>query len=97
MSKSPNPSTAGVLPISAAATQKPSSTPAKKGTSKTAAPRLKISIRRLPPGLTETEFESLLGEEWKLGAGKVDWFSYREGKVSKKYVLILFSSARFQC
>ncbi|PGH29823.1 hypothetical protein GX50_07432 [[Emmonsia] crescens] len=77
---SPKLSSAGVLPISASATQKGSSN---KPSSKAAAPRLKLLIRRLPPGLTPQEFEAALGDEWKVGNGKVDWFHYKEGKVSK--------------
>lgn len=42
--------------------------------------RLKLEIRRLPPGLTLTEFEDTLGAEWKLGNGKIDWREYRQGK-----------------
>lgn len=75
--------TAGVLQIPLGATQKPTSTPAKKAP-KPSAPRLKLLIRRLPPGLTQTELESALGEEWKVGAGKVDWLQYKPGKVSKE-------------
>ncbi|KAK1254334.1 hypothetical protein MKX08_008329 [Trichoderma sp. CBMAI-0020] len=41
----------------------------------------KVIIRRLPPGLTETELLSTLGSEWAVGNGKVDWFSYAPGKV----------------
>ncbi|OOQ88631.1 nonsense-mediated mRNA decay protein Upf3 [Penicillium brasilianum] len=74
--------TAGVLQIPVAATQKSSSTPAKKAP-KPPAPRLKLLIRRLPPGLTQAELESALGAEWKVGAGKVDWLQYKPGKVSK--------------
>ncbi|PGH09708.1 hypothetical protein GX51_00388 [Blastomyces parvus] len=77
---SPKPSSAGVLPISATATQK---APPNKPSSRAAAPRLKLLIRRLPPGLTPQEFEAVLGDEWKVGNGKVDWFHYKEGKVSK--------------
>lgn len=51
---------------------------------KAAQPRLKLVLRRLPPGLTKPEFEAAIGDEWKLGAGKVDWFSYRKGKISKE-------------
>jgi regulator of nonsense transcripts 3 len=29
----------------------------------------------------------MLGDEWKVGAGKVDWLEYKKGKVSKEYVL----------
>ncbi|KAJ5371498.1 uncharacterized protein N7496_007590 [Penicillium cataractarum] len=74
--------TAGVLQIPVAATQKSTSTPAKKAP-KPPAPRLKLLIRRLPPGLTQAELESALGAEWKVGAGKVDWLQYKPGKVSK--------------
>ncbi|KAF5715546.1 hypothetical protein FMUND_6775 [Fusarium mundagurra] len=42
----------------------------------------KLVIRRLPPGMTEAEFVSILGSEWELGKGKVDWFSFAEGKIS---------------
>ena len=31
------------------------------------------------------EFELALGDEWKLGAGKVDWKLFKPGKVSKEY------------
>lgn len=79
----------GVLPIPAAILQKqtfPNNAP--RGPSKRAAtPRLKVVVRRLAPGLTQGEFEATLGEEWKLGGGKVDWFVYRAGRVSKEYVL----------
>jgi regulator of nonsense transcripts 3 len=44
----------------------------------------KIVIRRLPPGMTEAEFTSILGNDWKLGQGKVGWFSYAAGKVSQE-------------
>lgn len=74
--------TAGLLQIPAAATQK-SSGPAKKA-HKPPAPRLKLLIRRLPPGLTQAELEGILGAEWKVGAGKVDWIQYKAGKVSKE-------------
>lgn len=78
-------STAGVLQIPAAATQKnASSAPAKK-VPKPPASRLKLVIRRLPPGLTQAELEAALGQEWKVGAGKMDWLSYKPGKVSKEY------------
>lgn len=46
----------------------------------------KVIIRRLPPGLTEAEFISILGSEWAVGNGKVDWFSYAPGKVCNEYV-----------
>ncbi|KAI2789370.1 hypothetical protein POX_d04858 [Penicillium oxalicum] len=74
--------TAGVLQIPATATQKNGSTSAKKA-SKPPTPRLKLLIRRLPPGLTQSELETALGDDWKVGAGKVDWLQYKPGKVSK--------------
>ncbi|KAG8628035.1 hypothetical protein KVT40_003908 [Elsinoe batatas] len=43
--------------------------------------RLKVVVRRLPPGLTREEFENSLGEEWKVGEGKIDWVEYRAGKI----------------
>lgn len=76
--------TAGLLPISAATTQKSGSGGASKKAPKPPAPRLKLIIRRLPPGLTQTELESALGDQWKAGAGKVDWLQYKPGKVSKE-------------
>lgn len=42
----------------------------------------KLVIRRLPPGMTEAEFVSILGPDWELSKGKVDWLSYAPGKVS---------------
>ncbi|RGP67997.1 hypothetical protein FLONG3_8332 [Fusarium longipes] len=42
----------------------------------------KLTIRRLPPGMTEAEFLSILGSEWEVGKGKVDWFCFAEGKIS---------------
>jgi regulator of nonsense transcripts 3 len=46
-------------------------------------PRLKLVIRRLPPGLTQTEFETAIGSEWTVGKGRVDWLDYHQGKISK--------------
>ncbi|KAF7136878.1 hypothetical protein CNMCM5793_006493 [Aspergillus hiratsukae] len=77
-------STGGVLQIPAAATQKNASTASRKAP-KPAAPRLKLLVRRLPPGLTQTEFENALGSEWMAGAGRVDWYQYKPGKVSKDH------------
>lgn len=62
----------GVLPVRGAA---------RAGSAKAPAVRLKLEVRRLPPGLTLAEFEEILGEAWKLGNGKVDWRDYRQGKV----------------
>ncbi len=74
----------GVLPISASGTQQrtvPSST---RPSSKATASRMKVIVRRLPPNLTSVEFETILGEEWKINGGKVDWFKYKPGKLSKE-------------
>lgn len=65
----------GVLPINAAAR----AAAATKGP----APRLKLEIRRLPPLLTQAEFEEVLGADWKLHGGKVDWSHFCPGKVSQ--------------
>ena len=72
-------SSGGVLPIPASTTQKTANTQPKA-----VAPRLKLLVRRLPPGLTQAEFETALGDDWKTGGGKVDWSQYKEGKVSKE-------------
>jgi regulator of nonsense transcripts 3 len=44
----------------------------------------KVVIRRLPPGMTEDECVNILGDDWKVGNGRVDWFSYVLGKISKE-------------
>jgi regulator of nonsense transcripts 3 len=62
------------------------SAPAKSTSAKATAARLKLLIRRLPPGLTQLEFEEILGAEWKVEGGKVDWFLYKCGKVSTESV-----------
>ncbi|KAF1817209.1 hypothetical protein P152DRAFT_510485 [Eremomyces bilateralis CBS 781.70] len=72
------PSQNGLLPMPTAILQK--NAPQKPP--KPASPKLKIVIRRLAPGLTQDEFEAALGGEWKCGAGKVDWVSYRPGSIS---------------
>ncbi|KAI9828109.1 MAG: hypothetical protein M1832_003636 [Thelocarpon impressellum] len=78
-------STNGVLqvPATSTATGTQKSSP-KTGSSRTAGPRLKAVIRRLPPGLTETELEEALGDSWKLGGDRVDWAAYKPGKVPAK-------------
>ncbi|KAF2706795.1 hypothetical protein K504DRAFT_536208 [Pleomassaria siparia CBS 279.74] len=70
----------GVLPVTVLQKNPPASAP--RGP-KAPQPRLKLVCRRLPPGLTKTEFESILGDEWMTGAGKIDWMVYKKGKVSK--------------
>lgn len=77
-----NTDTNGVLPINPSQTNsKAQKTPSHN---RTAGPKLKAVIRRLAPALTEAEFKATLGNEWALGAGKVDWFSYKIGKDSKE-------------
>jgi regulator of nonsense transcripts 3 len=44
----------------------------------------KVTVRRLPPGITVEEFLTILGDEWKVGKGKVAWFDFRNGKVSSE-------------
>ncbi|ELR02672.1 hypothetical protein GMDG_05626 [Pseudogymnoascus destructans 20631-21] len=68
----------GVLPIPASQTAPKMS----KASQNRAGPSLKVVVRRLAPALTETEFMKIIGDEWKVGAGRVDWFSYKPGKVS---------------
>ena len=74
----------GVLSIPASATQRRSGQDPEGFTSKPASTRLKIVVRRLPPGLTQAEFDETLGDDWKVNKGKVDWAVYKEGKVSKE-------------
>ncbi|KAI9716660.1 MAG: hypothetical protein M1812_005198 [Candelaria pacifica] len=75
----------GILPISASTLQKASASGRAAGTAgKPSADKLKVTIRRLPPGLTKTEFEAALGEEWMPGKGRVDYFGYTVGKVSER-------------
>lgn len=82
--------TNGVLPVPVAVLQKnnnnnnKSDSPARGSSNRSNAPRLKVVVRRLAPGLTQKEFEVALGEEWKLGGGKIDWFCYKPGKISKE-------------
>jgi len=72
----------GVLPVTLLHKNAPAQTP--RGP-KAAQPRLKLICRRLPPGLTKAEFVEALGDDWKLGAGKLDWISYRKGNISTEY------------
>jgi len=76
----------GVLPVTAAATYAAPQTNGHRNdsASKNVAARLKVVIRRLAPGLTQDEFLSAVGEEWKLGKGKVDWMAFKPGKVTKE-------------
>lgn len=74
IARNPNTTPSGVLPVDPASLQAQST----KATS-----RLKLEVRRLPPGLTLEEFRDAFGEEWRVGAGKVDWLEYRPGKVKR--------------
>jgi regulator of nonsense transcripts 3 len=74
----------GVLAITASQT---SGSGPRSAVAKPPSPKLKIVVRRLAPGLTEAEFTSVLGDDWILGQGKVDWFMYKPGKDSKEYAL----------
>ncbi|KJZ80458.1 hypothetical protein HIM_00308 [Hirsutella minnesotensis 3608] len=56
--------------------------PAKRSRTKTQSEGEKLVIRRLPPALTQAEFVAILGVEWELNKGKVDWLSYCPGKVT---------------
>ena len=73
----------GVLSIPACATQKRTGGPINMS-SRAATPRLKVVVRRLPPGLTQTEFDAALGDEWEVNGGRVDWAIYKPGKLSKE-------------
>jgi regulator of nonsense transcripts 3 len=74
----------GVLPVNAAARKNAVAQSGSKGSARLPAPRLRLIIRRLPPGLTETEFWIALGDDWKVGSGKVDWAAFKDGKISKE-------------
>ncbi|KAL6719530.1 hypothetical protein ACLMJK_003771 [Lecanora helva] len=73
----------GVLSIPASATQQKPKPQQEAHTTRASSARLKIIIRRLPPGLTQIEFEDALGIDWKFGQDKVDWGVYKAGKISK--------------
>lgn len=76
----------GVLPISASTASKKANTssPASATSQRQGIPRLRLIVRRLPPGFTQAEFEDTLGDDWWMGAGRVDWFAYKNGKISKE-------------
>ncbi|RVX66847.1 hypothetical protein B0A52_09577 [Exophiala mesophila] len=82
MSNSSKGRSGGVLPVNAAARKTPTPAAAAKPSSRNPAPKSRLIIRRLPPGLTETEFWNCLGQAWKVGAGKIDWAAFKEGKIS---------------
>lgn len=84
MTQSSTAKEAGIIQLPLSATQKGASA---KRAPKVAAPRLKLIVRRLPPGLTRAEFEIGLGDDWKVGQGKIDWFQFKPGKISKECAL----------
>ncbi|KAL9613555.1 MAG: hypothetical protein Q9167_001888 [Letrouitia subvulpina] len=84
----------GVLAIPASATQKRQEMISETQAPRFPAPRLKIVIRHLPPGLTQPEFEDALGEEWRVHSGKVDWAVYKPGKISKDDTLTSLSLSK---
>ncbi|KAG9247142.1 putative regulator of nonsense transcripts 3A [Calycina marina] len=71
----------GVLPVTASQTA--SGSHSQSAAIKPLSQKLKAVVRKLSPGLTEDEFTKILGEEWKIGKGRVDWFKYKAGKDSK--------------
>ena len=76
----------GVLAVPASATQRghrPNTSNNIPRAPSAPAARHKILVRRLPPGLTQAEFEEALGEEWKPGGEKIGWADYKPGKISK--------------
>lgn len=83
-----SPHSNGLLSIPVSATKKQASIRTEAMSLRSTAPRPKMVVRRLPPGLTREEFESSMGEQWQVHAGKVDWAVYKPGKISKEYVLV---------
>lgn len=75
----------GLLSIPASATKKPATNRADT-MPKSSALRPKIVVRRLPPGLTQGEFNDCMGTEWQIHQGKVDWAVYKPGKISTEYI-----------
>lgn len=72
----------GVIPMPA--TQTPANG-SRQAAAKQPSQKLKLIVRRLAPALTEAEFLSIIGEDWEVGKGKVEWFRYQPGKDSKEY------------
>jgi regulator of nonsense transcripts 3 len=90
MTTAGRPQANGVLQVTASQTSGNSSK-TQIAASKMSGPKLKVVVRRLAPGLTEAEFVQVLGDEWKVGQGRVDWFSYKPGKDSKEYDISLIT------
>jgi regulator of nonsense transcripts 3 len=79
--------TPGILEAPAAARAPQSRPQAKQPQNKIEEPRLKVVIRRLPPGLTQQELEATLGPDWTPGGGRVDYFNFKQGKMDREYVM----------
>ncbi|MCJ1309893.1 hypothetical protein MMC25_003554 [Agyrium rufum] len=73
----------GVLPGPGTATSKSANASNNNSTISKTPSSLKIIVRRLPPGLIQSELLQTLGTEWHVGGGKVDWMTFKAGKVSK--------------
>lgn len=69
---------------SATASQPASDNAPKQSRGKAPVEGEKVTVRRLPPGMTVEDFLTILGDEWKVGNGKVAWFDFRNGKVSSE-------------
>ncbi|CAN8103645.1 unnamed protein product [Discula destructiva] len=54
-----------------------------KGRSGAVQDGVKAKIRWLPPAMTEEEFVNILGNDWRVGKGKVGWFRYSPGHMPK--------------
>ena len=87
--KAPRPN--GLLSIPASATNKQATARMETLSSRSTAPRPKMIVRRLPPGLSQAEFEASMGKEWQVHQGKVDWIVYKPGKVSTEYITLHLS------
>lgn len=70
-------STAGILKVNPTTIQKATHK------AQVSSARLKLVLRRLPPGLTKEEFQNLIPSEWHMGNGKVDWIQFCAGKTSR--------------
>lgn len=66
---------------STSAARKANGEPAAK--TKSADTGTKVAIRRLAPGMTEDEFWSILGQDWRPGGDNVNWARFDKGKVAK--------------
>lgn len=73
----------GLLPVSVTERTHPASG-VKQTSQKPMRSKQKVVVRRLPPGLTQQEFERSLGENWKANEKKFSWVCFKQGKVSKE-------------